>query len=136
MHITEYFEDIETSLGHKGHTYSVGEALTIAILGSFCGLQNVGQIHHWAMHENTRALLAGRFGIRHVPCYPWLLRLLAIIEPESLNRCFMRWAQSLMPESGEGLTLACDGKAIRPAGRMEGRESPCTSPAPTSRSSG
>ena len=43
--LVEYFEDVETTGEHSGYFYSVGEALTIVILGSICGLKNVCQIH-------------------------------------------------------------------------------------------
>ena len=39
--LVEYFEDVETAEEHSGYFYSVGEALTIVVLGSFCGLKNV-----------------------------------------------------------------------------------------------
>jgi len=52
-----------------------------------------------------------------VPRYYWLLRLLKIVEPKSLNRCLTRWTQSLLPEGMDGMT-------IRSTGRMDGYESP------------
>ena len=52
-----------------------------------------------------------------MPRYYWLLRLLKIVEPKSLNRCLTRWTQSLLPEGMDGMT-------IRSTGRMDGYESP------------
>jgi hypothetical protein len=49
--IAEYFKDVETTDEHNGYFCNVGEALAIAILGTFCGLRNVKQIHQWASNE-------------------------------------------------------------------------------------
>ena len=38
--IWEYFCEVETTKEHDGYIYSVGETLTIVILGSVCGLRN------------------------------------------------------------------------------------------------
>ena len=68
MKIVEYFIDIETTKEHNGYFCTVGEALTIVILGSFCGLKNINQIHQWAVSERVRVFLSSYFGIDHVPC--------------------------------------------------------------------
>jgi len=43
--IEGYFAEIQTVREHNGYYYSVGEALTVVILGSLCGLRNVNQIN-------------------------------------------------------------------------------------------
>lgn len=122
--IIEYFAEVETTKDYKGYFCSVGEALTIVILGSLCGLRNVNQIHQWAASTKVSVFLLERFGIKNIPCYYWLLSLLKIINPFSLNRCFIKWVQSLIPETSEELTLSFDGKTIRSTGKMEKYESP------------
>ena len=122
--IEEYFMDVETTKEYKGYYCSVGEALTIVILGSFCGLRNVSQIHQWATTKRGTEFLAKHFAIKRVPCYFWLLCLLKIIDMKSLNECFMNWTQSFLPESTKGLTLSFDGKTIRSTGKMEKYDSP------------
>ena len=124
IEIREYFTDIETTKEHNGYFCSVGEALTIVILGSFCGLRNVNQIHQWASSDRVSEFIAKYFAIKKIPCYYWLLCLLKIIKPKSLNECFMRWAQSFLPESIKGLTLSFDGKTIRSTGKMDKYDSP------------
>ena len=58
--ITEYFDEVETTKEHNGYFCSVGEALTIVILGSMCGLRNVSQIHQWASNQRiTRIFMGG-----------------------------------------------------------------------------
>jgi len=52
--IWEYFSEIETTKEHKGYFCSVGEALTIIMLGSICGLRTVNQIHQWAASHREK----------------------------------------------------------------------------------
>ena len=124
MGITEYFRNVETTREHSGYYYSVGRALTIAILGSICGLRNVSQIHQWALDERVRSFLDEYFDITVIPCYCWLLSMLKMIKPESLNACFIRWVGTLMPQSLHNLTIAFDGKAIRSTGKMDCYDEP------------
>lgn len=96
--ITEYYEEVETIGEYDGYFYSVSEAITIAILGSICGLKNVSQIHQWATNDRVSEFLREKFEINHVPCYYRLLFLLKMVKTESLNRCFANWVYSFMPE--------------------------------------
>lgn len=117
--ITEYFSDVELTKEYDGYYYSVGEALTIVILGSFCGLRNVNQIHQWATNERVMSFLKVHFGIEKIPCYFWLLCLLKIIKPKSFNRCFIAWIQDFVGvDKLKKLTLSFDGKTIRSTGKM------------------
>ena len=104
--LKDYFSDVETTREHNGYFCGVLEALTIVILGSFCGLKNVNQIHQWASNARISEFLAEHFEIKSIPCYYWLTCLLKIIKPKSLNQCFMRWAQSFLPDGMKGLTLS------------------------------
>ena len=86
--VKEFFTNVETIEEHNGYSFSVGEALTIVILGSFCGLRNINQIHQWATSKRISKFLKKYFGIEKIPCYYWLLCLLKIIVPASLNKYF------------------------------------------------
>jgi len=121
---TEYFSELETSKKYKGYFCSVGEAVTIVTLGSMCGLRNVSQIHQWAENPRVSEFLHTHFGIENIPCYYWLLSLLKIVKPESLNRCFIRWVESILPENAAQYTISLDGKTICSTGQMEKYESP------------
>ena len=90
-------EEVESEREYDGYYYSLGEALTIVVLGSLCGLKNVSQIHQWAESERTREWLKEKFAIERIPCYYWLLSLLKMVKPESLNQCLSRWCR---PRSG------------------------------------
>ena len=122
--ITEYFEEVEITKEYDGYYYSVSEAITIVILGSICGLKNISQIQQWAQNERISEFLKEQFAIERVPCYYWLLCLMKLIKTESLNRCFMDWAYSSMPEKAEMLTISFDGKTVRSTAQMESYESP------------
>ncbi len=122
--ITSYFDDVETTKEYNGYFCSVAEAITIVILGSICGLKNISQIHQWAVSDRVSGFLKEEFGIKTVPCYYWLLCLLKLAEPESLNLCFMNWVCSILPENMDNLTISLDGKTIRSTGQIESYKSP------------
>ena len=124
LRIQEYFTEVETVKEHNGYFCSVGEALTVVILGTLCGLKNVCQISQWSENEKVRSFLTTHFGIARIPCYYWMLCLLKLIEPKSLNKCLMKWAQSLMPAGKEVKTLTFDGKTVRSTGKMNAYPSP------------
>ena len=124
IRITEYFATVETVKAHNGYFCSVGEALTIVILGSLCGLRNVSQISQWATNERVKGFLAKHFHIESIPCYYWLLCLLKLIEPKSINQCLTRWAQSLVPAGMTAMTISCDGKTTRSTGKMDRYDRP------------
>lgn len=109
----DYLDDVETVEEYDGYYYSVPDALGIVILGLLCGFKNVRQIHQWATNGRTRAFLRAEFGIERIPCYYWLLTLLAMARPESLGECFTRWVESILPGRGGARTVALDGKSVR-----------------------
>ena len=117
-------EEVESEREYDGYYYSLGEALTIVVLGSLCGLKNVSQIHQWAESERTREWLKEKFAIERIPCYYWLLSLLKMVKPESLNQCLSRWVRQMLPEEREGLTLAVDGKTVRSTEGKKGYQRP------------
>jgi len=47
-----------------------------------------------------------------------MLCLLKLIDPKSLNQCFMNWVQSFLPNGAQAMTLSFDGKTIRSTGKM------------------
>ena len=122
--IKELFSSVETTEEHNGYSYSVGEALAIVILGSFCGLRNTIQIHQWASNSRVKVFLSEFFGISKIPCYYWLLCLLKLVRPESFNESFISWVKSLLPGAMEGMTVSLDGKTVRSTGKMQNYSSP------------
>jgi predicted transposase YbfD/YdcC len=119
MEMREYFANVETTEEHNGYYYNVGETLTIVILGSFCGLNNASQIHQWAVNQRVAEFLREQFKIEKIPCYYWLLCLLKMIKPASLNQHFTNWVESLLSDGVKNLTVSFDGKTIRSTGKMK-----------------
>lgn len=122
--LVEYFEEVETVQEYNGYFCSIAEAVSIVVLGSLCGLKNVSQIHQWAESEKVSVFLKENYAIKHIPCYYWLLSLLKLIKPESLNQCLIKWAADFLPEGRRGLTVSLDGKTVRSTRKMECYESP------------
>jgi len=122
--LVEYFAEEETVEKYNGYFCSIPEAISIVVVGSICGLRNVSQIHQWTESNRVREFLKEKFGIEHIPCYYWLLSLLKLEKPELLNKCLMKWAESILPEERKGLTIALDGKTVRFTGKMEAYDSP------------
>ena len=122
--LVEYFQEVETTQEYNGYFCSIPEAISIVVLGSVCGLRNTSQIHQWAESDKVAGFLKEKFGIEHIPCYYWLLSLLKIVKPESLNKCLMKWAETMLPKDRTGLTISLDGKTIRSTGKMGQYDSP------------
>ena len=120
--IEEYFEELETEESYIGYYYSVSETITIAILGTFCGLRNMKQIQQWASDERIREFLSEEFGIYEVPCYSWFTQILGMIKPESFNNCFTQWVMSSNKISGK--TISLDGKTVCSTAKMEKYKNP------------
>ena len=122
--LTDFFEEVETTEEHNGYFCSIAEAISIVVLGSLCGFKNVSQIHQWAESAHAREFLKEKFGIKHVPCYYWLLVLLKMVKPDTLNTCLMKWAAQYLPADRSQTTISLDGKTIRSTTGMKNIESP------------
>ena len=125
-YIWEYFEEVEVEeeyAGYDGYYYSIGEAITLVIVGSLCGLRNPRQIWQWATNDKIKEFLKEKFQISRVPSYYWLLCLLKMVKPESMSKCFSAWIQSMLPEE-KALTIAVDGKTVRSTKKMKNCNTP------------
>ena len=122
--LIDFFEELETTKEYDGYFCSVADAVTIIILGSICGLKNVSQIHQWATNEKIKKFLNEKFQIEKVPCYYWLLCLLKLLKPDSLNKCFIRWIESIILDKSRNFTIALDGKTIRSTTKKDSYKSP------------
>lgn len=122
--LIDFFEEVETTEEYNEYFCSIAEAVGIVVLGSLCGFRNVSQIHHWAENARVKELLKEKFQITHIPCYFWLLTLLKMVKPDTLNECMMKWASQFMPENRNGTTISLDGKTIRSTVGREIMDSP------------
>jgi len=124
IQIVEYFAEVKLTEEYEPYFCSVEDAITIVIVGSFCGFRNLKQIHEWASHKKISSILHRKFAVGHIPSYYWLTHLLKILEPKSMSECFTRWVESLLPEKVEGYTVSFDGKTICSTANMERYENP------------
>jgi hypothetical protein len=85
--IKEYFKNVETTEEHNGCRCSVGETLTIVILGSICGLRNASQIHQWASSSQVAEFLSEKIKIEKIPCYNWMLNKEPLLNVRFLKQC-------------------------------------------------
>lgn len=122
--LLDFLEEVEAQESYDGYIYSIGQAVTITVLGSLCGLKSVRQIHQWAESDSARKLLKEKFAIERIPCYYWLLTLLKMVKTASLAQCLSRWAASYLPEERSSVTLALDGKTVRSTEKMKKYDSP------------
>ena len=121
--IGEYFSEVKTTTEYEGYFFSVSAAITISILGTFCGLRNMQQIHQWASNDKIRSFLSEQFGIENLVCYSWFTQVLGLIKPESFNRCFTKWVMDSVNDTC-GKTLSFDGKTVRSTGKMKKYKNP------------
>lgn len=56
--------------------------------------------------------------------YYWFLCFLKLVKPVSLNRCFIRWTETVLPEKLDGLTVSFDEKIVHSTGHISSYESP------------
>ena len=139
--LIDALDELETEVEYDGYFCSIKDAVIIVTLGSMCELKSVMRIHSWATTKTVSKFLAESFGIKRIPCYGWLLELLTLIKPDSLNCCMMKFVASLCPEliaelekeqekqaakKKRPVTVSLDGKTIRSLHRKNGkiRQSP------------
>lgn len=122
--IKEFFAEVETKKNYTGYFYSVIETITIVILGTFCGLRNMKQIHQWASDERIWEFMSNEFDIYEVPSYSWFTQILGMINPESFNKCFIKWVSHLIGDNLENSTLSFDGKTVRSTAKMKKYDNP------------
>jgi len=110
--LPEYMEEVGTIKEYVGYNFKVADVLTIAILGTICGLQNMKMICKWTESERIKDFLRTYFGIVFIPKYVQFTNILGNIDSKQLNVAFIKWAQNLVGEVC-GKTIAIDGKTIK-----------------------
>lgn len=109
--VTRFFDDLEDPRIHRTRAHKLSDLIMIAIVAV------LGDAEHWTEVElfgrskeaEFRRFLALPNGI---PSHDTFNRVFNRLDPEQLNRCFMRWVRHL----AEGLgvrTVALDGKTLR-----------------------
>ena len=122
--IEKFFEDVKTEKQYFGYFYSITDTITIAVLGTICGLRNMKQIHQWASDERIREFLSKELCIFEVPCYSWFTQILGMICPKSFHECFVKWISHWIGDKMENCTLSFDGKTIHSTAKMKKYQNP------------
>ena len=137
--LIDALDELETEVKYDGYFCSIKDAGIIVTLGSMCELKSVMRVHSWATTATVSKFLTKSFGITRIPCYGRLLELLALIKPDSLNCCMMKFVASLCPEliaelekeqekqakkKKRPVTVSLDGKTIRSTAKMAKYDSP------------
>ena len=131
--LIDALDELETEVEYDGYFCSIKDAVIIITLGSMCELKSVMRIHSWATTGTVSKFLAESFGIKRIPCYGRLPELPALIKPDSLNCCMMKFVASLYPEliaelekeqekqakkKKRPVTVSLDGKTIRSTAKI------------------
>jgi predicted transposase YbfD/YdcC len=105
-------EEVETSSNHKGYWYRVSDVLLILVCGMLCSQQTIDDIHEWSQSKPTRKFLKKVFKIEEIPCRAQFYNIIACVDVEKFNLCFISWVQKFLVGGTSGKTVAIDGKTI------------------------
>ena len=109
--LPEYLVEVGVVEPYLGYKFKVADVLTVAILGTLCGLQNMKMIYKWTTTKRVKDFLRENFGIVFIPKYVQFTNILGNVNANELNLAFIKWAKNLIGEVS-GKTIAIDGKTI------------------------
>jgi predicted transposase YbfD/YdcC len=109
--LVEHFSDIKDPRVERTKKHQLTDILVIAILAVIAGAQGWEDIENYGISKQTwlEEFLALPHGI---PSDDTFRRVFEFIDPEALNRCFLRWVETLVTKMG-GEIIPIDGKTIR-----------------------
>lgn len=109
--LVEHFSDIKDCLVERTKKDQFIDILVMAILAIIAGAQGWEDIENYGISKQTwlEEFLALPNGI---PSDDTFRRVFEFIDPEALNRCFLRWVETLVSRMG-GEIIPIDGKTIR-----------------------
>jgi len=113
--------EVGTEEPYLGYKFKVKDVLTIAILGSICGLDNMKLIYKWSQADRIKDFLREHFEIVFIPKYVQFTNILGNVDSKQLNATFIKWAKNLIGEVC-GKTIAIDGKTICSTVNMYGKK--------------
>jgi predicted transposase YbfD/YdcC len=109
--LVEHFSDIKDPRVERTKKHQLTDILVIAILAIIAGAQGWEDIENYGISKQAwlEEFLALPNGI---PSDDTFRRVFEFIDPEALNRCFLRWVETLITlRAGEIIPI--DGKTIR-----------------------
>lgn len=106
-----FFEPLEDPRGKQGREHDFLSIVMIAILAVIAGGTGWDDIEIYAESHQAwlEELLELRNGVPHADTYR---RVFALINPESLQNCFLSWIQQIVKKT-QGEVIAIDGKQSR-----------------------
>lgn len=109
--LVENFGDIKDPRVERTKKHQLTDILVIAILAVIAGAQGWEDIENYGISKQQwlEEFLALPNGI---PSDDTFRRVFEFINPEELNRCFLRWVETLVTKMG-GEIIPIDGKTIR-----------------------
>ena len=109
--IQEYFSEISDARVERTKLHLLMDILVIAICAVICGADTWVELEAYgrAKEQWLRQFLTLANGI---PSHDTFARVLARLNPEELQQCFLRWMQAVS-EVTQGEVVAVDGKTLR-----------------------
>ena len=109
--IEEHFSKVEDYRRNGAICHRLSHILFIAICGITSGCNNLKAVVEYAQTKKTwfQSILDLTDGI---PSYPTFWLFFALLNPETLSRCFAEWVQTMVQLS-RGRLIARDGKEQR-----------------------
>lgn len=109
--IEEHFSQVKDYRRKRAIRHRLSHILFIAICGITSGCNNLKAVIEYAQTKKTwlQSVLNFTDGI---PSYPTFWLFFALLNPETLSRCFTEWVESMVQLS-KGRLIALDGKAQR-----------------------
>jgi predicted transposase YbfD/YdcC len=109
--LVEHFSDIKDPRVDRTKKHQLTDILVIAILAVIAGAQGWEDIENYGISKQQwlEEFLVLPNGI---PSDDTFRRVFEFINPEELNRCFLRWVETLVTKMG-GEIIPIDGKTIR-----------------------
>ncbi len=114
--IQEFFSGLEDPRSSINRRHLLGDIIVICILGVIAGADGPKAIATWATAQ--KEWLCEHLELPHeIPSHDTIGRLLALLRPETFQKCFQEWIDSLRHESPNAQTepeiVAIDGKTMR-----------------------
>ena len=109
--LVKHFTDIKDPRVERTKKHQLSDILVIAILAIIAGAQGWEEIENYGISKQKwlAEFLALPNGI---PSDDTFRRVFEFIDPEALNRCFLKWVETLVTQM-VGEIIPIDGKTIR-----------------------
>jgi predicted transposase YbfD/YdcC len=108
--IMTHFADLPDPRSPLGRRHGLSDLLTIAVCAVVCGADGWVQVEQFA-HAKRKwfaTFLSLPYG---VPSHDTFGRVFAMLDPDALERCFVRWTRALAATGGKLVSI--DGKSLR-----------------------